>query len=110
MFINNSSCVTLSLSYHSSSLEDNGCRLYHSELEEKTADAVAIFSDNLHHSDKEIRISTLKILCYYKPLVWENSSVDQPADMKRKTEVSPTSNADCTENNVHTFKITLHFF
>ncbi|KAK8473806.1 hypothetical protein PHAVU_001G253000 [Phaseolus vulgaris] len=84
---------------YGSSLEDNGCRLYHSELEEKTADAVAIFSDNLHHSDKEIRISTLKILCYYKPLVWENSSVDQPADMKRKTEVSPTSNADCTENN-----------
>jgi len=80
-------------------LDDNGCRTYHSELEEKIADAVAIFFDNLYHSDKEIRVSTLKILCHYKPLVWEKSSVDQPADMQRKTE-----------NNVHTFKITLHFF
>lgn len=75
-------------------------RIYHPELEEKTADAVATFSDNLHHSDKEIRISTLKILCHYKPLGWENSSVDQPVAKKRKTEVSPTLNVECTENNV----------
>ncbi|XP_027937625.1 small subunit processome component 20 homolog isoform X2 [Vigna unguiculata] len=81
------------------SLENNGCRIYHPELEGKTADAVAIFSDNLHHSDKEIRISTIKILRHYKPIVWESSSVDEAADMKNKTEVSPTSNADFTENN-----------
>ncbi|RDY00034.1 Small subunit processome component 20-like protein, partial [Mucuna pruriens] len=79
-------------------LEDTGCKTYHPELEERTADAVTTFSDNLHHSDKEIRISTLKILCHYKPLGWENSSVDQPTK-KRKIEVSPTSNADCMENN-----------
>ncbi|WVZ05123.1 hypothetical protein V8G54_018469 [Vigna mungo] len=84
---------------YGSSLENNGCRIYNPELEEKTADAVAVFSDNLHHSDKEIRISTLKILCHCKPLVWESSSVDESADMKKKTEVSPTSNADFTENN-----------
>jgi len=84
-------------------LENNGCRIYHPELEGKTADAVAIFSDNLHHSDKEIRISTIKILRHYKPIVWESSSVDEAADMKNKTEVSPTSNADFTENNVRTF-------
>ncbi|XP_047154008.1 small subunit processome component 20 homolog isoform X2 [Vigna umbellata] len=82
-----------------SSLENNGCRIYNPELEEKTADAVAIFSDNLNHSDKEIRISTLKILSHCKPLVWESSSVGEAADMKKKTEVSPTSNADFTENN-----------
>ncbi|KAL2955225.1 hypothetical protein AAZX31_18G015600 [Glycine max] len=84
---------------HGSLLEDAVYRIYHPELEEKTADAVATFSDNLHHSDKEIRISTLKILCHYKPLGWENSSVDQPVAKKRKTEVSPTLNVECTENN-----------
>ncbi|XP_052728331.1 uncharacterized protein LOC108328944 isoform X4 [Vigna angularis] len=84
---------------YGSSLENNGCRIYNPELEEKTADAVAIFSDNLNHSDKEIRISTLKILSHCKPLVWESSSVGEAADMKKKTEVSPTSNADFTENN-----------
>nr|KYP57020.1 U3 small nucleolar RNA-associated protein 20 [Cajanus cajan] len=71
------------------SLEDTGCGIYHPELEEGTADAVETFADNLHHSDKEIRIATLKILCNYKILGWENSSVDQPADKKRKLEVSP---------------------
>lgn len=84
---------------YGSLLEGTGCRIYHPELAEKTADAVATFSDNLHHSDKEMRVSTLKILCHYKPLCSENSSVDQPADKKRKIEVSPTSNADCTVNN-----------
>ncbi|CAJ1855304.1 unnamed protein product [Sphenostylis stenocarpa] len=85
---------------HGSSLEDNKCRIYHPELEEKTAEAVVSLSDNLHHPDKDIRISTLKILCHYKPLLWENSSVDQPAK-KQKIEVSPTCNAECKENNKH---------
>ncbi|KAK7331456.1 hypothetical protein VNO77_25681 [Canavalia gladiata] len=84
---------------YGSSLEDTGSRIYHPELEERTTDAVAIFADNLYHSDKEIRISTLKILCYYKPLGGENSSVDRPAEKKRKIEVSPNSNVNCTENN-----------
>ncbi|PNX59039.1 hypothetical protein L195_g051217, partial [Trifolium pratense] len=51
-------------SKYGSSLEDTGCRTYHPELEEMTAEAVATFAaDNLCHSDKEIRISSLKILC-----------------------------------------------
>ncbi|XP_020226475.1 small subunit processome component 20 homolog isoform X2 [Cajanus cajan] len=81
------------------SLEDTGCGIYHPELEEGTADAVETFADNLHHSDKEIRIATLKILCNYKILGWENSSVDQPADKKRKLEVSPSVRTDRAKNN-----------
>ncbi|XP_027334628.1 small subunit processome component 20 homolog isoform X2 [Abrus precatorius] len=82
-----------------SSLEDNGSRIYHSEVEERTTDAVAIFANNLYHSDKDIRISTLKILCHSNPLSGENSSVDQQAEKKRKIEVSPTFNVNCPENN-----------
>ncbi|KAL2332603.1 hypothetical protein Fmac_013816 [Flemingia macrophylla] len=79
---------------YGSSLEYTGSRIYRPELEERTADAVETFADNLHHSNKDIRIATLKILCHYKI-----SSVDQPADEKRKIEVSPCVAADCTENN-----------
>ncbi|KAK2393598.1 ARM repeat superfamily protein [Trifolium repens] len=81
------------------SLEDTGFRMYHPELEEMSAEAVAAFADNLWHSDKEIRISTLKILCCYKSLGEENSSVYQSAAKKRKIEVSPTSIVDNTGNN-----------
>jgi len=89
--------------YYSSSLEDTGCRVYHPELEEMTAESVAAFADNLCHSDKEVRISTLKILCHYKSLGEEISSVDQSAAKKRKIEVSPTSIVDNIENNVCIF-------
>ena len=84
--------------------------MYHSELEEGIYGAVAAFADNLRHSDKDIRISTLRILCRYKPFCGENSSVDQPAEKKRKTEVSSTSNADCTGNNVCIFMFHAIFF
>lgn len=86
--------------------------MYHLELEERAEEAVATFADNVRHSDKEVRISTLKILCHYKSLGGENSSVDQPAVKKRKIEVSPTSNAECTGNNVciFIFCVTIMFF
>ncbi|XP_061369187.1 uncharacterized protein LOC133312060 isoform X1 [Gastrolobium bilobum] len=101
---NSSSQVLLAVadyleSKYGSSLEDTGGRIYHPELEERTAGAVAKFADNLRHSNKETRISTLKILSHYKLCDEENSLVDQPAEKKRKTEVSPTSNVDCTGNN-----------
>lgn len=74
--------------------------MYHPELEEMIAESVAAFADNLCHSDKEVRISTLKILCHYKSLGEEISSVDQSAAKKRKIEVSPTSIVDNVGNNV----------
>ncbi|KAJ1404603.1 Down-regulated-in-metastasis protein [Sesbania bispinosa] len=84
---------------YGSPLEDTGCRMFHPELEERTTEALAPFADNLRHSDKEIRISTLKILCHYKSLGGENTLGDQPAEKKRKIEVSPTSNVDCARND-----------
>ncbi|KAL5061396.1 hypothetical protein RYX36_033000 [Vicia faba] len=95
------------------SLEDIGCRMYHPELEEMTAEEVAAFGDNLCHSNKEVRIPNLKILCHYKSLGEENSSMDQSASKKRKIEASmdqssakkrkieasPTSIVDNTGNN-----------
>ncbi|CAL0327253.1 unnamed protein product [Lupinus luteus] len=86
---------------YGSCLEDTGCcRMYHPELEERVADTMATFADNLHHLDKEIRISTLKILCHFKLLDGDNSSLDQPSKKKRKTEISSASNVDSTGNNV----------
>ncbi|XP_058787152.1 uncharacterized protein LOC131661580 [Vicia villosa] len=79
-------------SKYGSSLEDTGCRMYHPELEEMTAEEVAAFGDNLCHSEKEVRISTLKILCHYKSLGEKNSSMDQSASKKRKIEGSNTRN------------------
>ncbi|KAE9587003.1 hypothetical protein Lalb_Chr23g0269101 [Lupinus albus] len=86
---------------YGSCLEDTGCcRIYHPEPEEGVADTMTTFADNLHHLDKEIRISTLKILCHFKLLDGDNSSLDQPSKKKRKTEISSASNVDCTGNNV----------
>ncbi|CAI8597993.1 unnamed protein product [Vicia faba] len=79
-------------SKYGSSLEDIGCRIYHPELEEMTAEEVAAFGDNLCHSEKEVRISTLKILCQYNSLGEENSSMDQSASKKRKIKASNTGN------------------
>ncbi|CAK8567091.1 unnamed protein product [Lathyrus sativus] len=85
-------------SKYGSSLEDIGCRMYHPELEKMTAEEVAAFGDNLCHSEKEVRISTLKILCHYKSLGEENSSMDQSAAKKRKIKASSTSIVDNTGN------------
>lgn len=45
----------------------------------KTVDAFDIFSENLCHSDKQIRLLTLRILCHYESLNSENSPSDQPS-------------------------------
>lgn len=66
---------------------DNSHGKYHPELEaEKVEDAVVIYADNLCHSDKAIRVSTLRILCHYEPLTYEDSTMDQPPEKKMKTE------------------------
>ncbi|KAL7595784.1 hypothetical protein Lser_V15G29528 [Lactuca serriola] len=50
---------------------------YHPELEKgKTVDAFDIFSENLCHSDKRIRLFTLRILCHYESLTSESMMID----------------------------------
>ncbi|XP_071696721.1 uncharacterized protein [Rutidosis leptorrhynchoides] len=54
---------------------------YHPELTaEKAIDAFDIFSQNLYHSDKQIRHVTLRILCHYEFLHFETSQSNQPSE------------------------------
>lgn len=68
-------------------------------------DAVGIYADNLCHSDKAIRVSTLRILCHYEPLTYGITGMDQPPEKKMKTEtgVSHTSPMDILGCNVCIF-------
>lgn len=64
--------------------EDTNCEIFHRDLEtRKAADAFDTFAENLCHSDKMIRVSTLRILCHYEPLNSERKEMGT-------TEVSPT--------------------
>ncbi|KAL8239479.1 hypothetical protein R6Q59_016046 [Mikania micrantha] len=59
---------------------DDTHKKYCLELESgKTIDAFNIFSENLCHSDKQIRLLTLRILCHYELLNSEKSPCDQPS-------------------------------
>ncbi|GJX79607.1 small subunit processome component 20 homolog isoform X1 [Tanacetum coccineum] len=65
----------------STTQSDGTCKKYHLELEAgKTVDAFNIFSENLYHSNKQIRLLTLRILCHYEPLNSENSPSNQPLE------------------------------
>ncbi|XP_057754877.1 uncharacterized protein LOC130974144 isoform X1 [Arachis stenosperma] len=86
------------LDYKYGPLEDHGSIMCHSELVKGITSAVTEFADNLHDPCKEIRISTLRILCRYK-VGCETSSGDQPPEKKRKTEVSLISKVNCTGYN-----------
>nr|GEV01026.1 hypothetical protein [Tanacetum cinerariifolium] len=60
----------------SATQSDDTCKKYHLELEAgKTDDAFIIFSGNLYHSNKQIRLLTLRILCHFEPLNSENNMI-----------------------------------
>ncbi|XVF65313.1 hypothetical protein PTKIN_Ptkin09bG0238000 [Pterospermum kingtungense] len=83
---------------------DSGKEIYHPVLSgQNTVDAVSIFSDNLCHPDKGIRLPTLRIWCHYEPLSFENSAKDQHSKKKMKTEVSQAGIVDTNESNVLQF-------
>ncbi|CBI17281.3 unnamed protein product, partial [Vitis vinifera] len=66
--------------------KNNGHMKFHPELKaEKAVDAFDMFSENLSHPDKGIRVSTLRILCHYEPLNGESNV--QPVEKKMQTEV-----------------------
>ncbi|XP_028759690.1 small subunit processome component 20 homolog isoform X2 [Neltuma alba] len=81
-----------------SSLEEAGCTKVHSEIEDRIDSVVTIFADNLSHSDKEIRMSTLKILCHYKFLDREIPLIEHMAEKRRKTEFSHIPNVGSPSN------------
>ncbi|KAK9072479.1 hypothetical protein SSX86_008913 [Deinandra increscens subsp. villosa] len=60
---------------------DDTHKKYRLELEAgKAIDAFNIFSENLCHSDKQIRLLTLRILCHYQSLNSEKSPFNQPSE------------------------------
>ncbi|OMO88554.1 Down-regulated-in-metastasis protein [Corchorus olitorius] len=80
---------------------DSGKKIYNPALKgENTVDALGHFADNLCHSDKGIRLPTLRILCHYEPLTCKISAEDLPAKKKIKTDVSPACIIDTNESNV----------
>ncbi|GAB4826743.1 hypothetical protein Ancab_033627 [Ancistrocladus abbreviatus] len=60
----------------------------------KVIDALDVFAQNLWSADKGIRISTLRILCQYEPLINEYLKSNEPAEQHMETEVSE----DCHYN------------
>lgn len=99
-----------SLLNYSSPLEETVGRKHHPQLEDRIDSVVTIFADNLSHSDKEIRISTLKILCHYKFLAMETPSAGQMAAKKRKIEVSQISSVDSPSNVCISHSMLISFF
>ncbi|KAF8097526.1 hypothetical protein N665_0286s0035 [Sinapis alba] len=54
--------------------------------EEKAKDAFGIFSENLRHPNKSIRLMTLKILCHFETFSSDSSFEEHPPKKKMKTE------------------------
>nr|GLL39955.1 small subunit processome component 20 homolog [Ipomoea trifida] len=73
---------------------------YHPELAaSKVVGALDIFSENLRNCDKEIRLSTLRILCHYEPLC-DGYSTNGHAEKKRRIDDSQICAVDDQQNNV----------
>ncbi|XP_068649715.1 uncharacterized protein [Aristolochia californica] len=68
----------------------------HPELDvTKRDDAIHVFAENLGASNKEVRISTLRILCHFQPLDLELDSTDNHVQKKLKTEGSQREVQSC---------------
>lgn len=80
---------------------DGHNRKYHPDLSlENAADAVNIFADNLCHSNKGIRLSTLRILCHYELVGCVDSTNDESVEKQMKTEASQKFPLDSQHKNV----------
>ncbi|KAE9453174.1 hypothetical protein C3L33_14914, partial [Rhododendron williamsianum] len=79
-------------SMHRSTFDEISNVVLHPELKaEKATEALCVFAENLCHSDKMIRLSTLRILCHYQLINYEQSPRDEPAEIEMKTEVSQSA-------------------
>ncbi|PSS35668.1 Small subunit processome component like [Actinidia chinensis var. chinensis] len=67
---------------------------------EKAMESLGIFAENLCHSDKLIRLSTLRILCHFELLNYEHSPKDEHAENKTRTDVSKSCFANDRGSNV----------
>lgn len=71
---------------------DDSSKAYIELQADKAEDAFGIFSENLRHSNKDIRLQTLRILCHFETLSSNPSSEEHPPKKKLKTESLPKAN------------------
>ncbi|KAH6786084.1 hypothetical protein C2S51_038539 [Perilla frutescens var. frutescens] len=77
------------------------CQFYLPEyISGKLLDALDIFSENLSHANREIRLSTLCILSHYEPIHDKDSDKKLPAENDSGTDVTETSLVDGNHDNV----------
>ncbi|KAL3329329.1 hypothetical protein AABB24_036434 [Solanum stoloniferum] len=80
---------------------DASTKKYHPELAvSKLVDALGVFAVNLSHHDKNLRLSTLRILCHYEPLTDVSSTNEQPLEKKMRMDNPQTTLVDYHGNNV----------
>ncbi|KAH0641401.1 hypothetical protein KY285_037987 [Solanum tuberosum] len=80
---------------------DASTKKYHPELAvSKLVDALGVFAANLSHHDKNLRLSTLRILCHYEPLTDVSSTNEQPLEKKMRMDNPQTTLVDYHGNNV----------
>ncbi|KAG8377667.1 hypothetical protein BUALT_Bualt08G0056700 [Buddleja alternifolia] len=85
----------------SSVLQDTRSKIYPSEyVAGKVLDAFDIFAENLCHGNREIRLSTLRILCHYEHIYYQHSKKELPIENNMRTDASETSHVDDRNNSV----------
>lgn len=62
--------------------------------------ALDIFSENLSHANREIRLSTLRILCHYESVHDRDSAKNHPVENNSGIDGVETSLVDDFHNNV----------
>ncbi|XP_042033869.1 small subunit processome component 20 homolog [Salvia splendens] len=77
------------------------CQFYLSEsIAGKSLAALDIFSENLSHANREIRLSTLRILCHYESVHDQDSAKNLPVENNSGIDGVETSLVDDLHNNV----------
>lgn len=66
----------------------------------KLLDALNIFAENLSHSNKVIRLSTLRILCHYERVHDKHLKIKLAVVNNSGVDTSETSPVDGHHNNV----------
>ncbi|EOA39466.1 hypothetical protein CARUB_v10008061mg, partial [Capsella rubella] len=73
---------------------------------DKAEDAFHIFSENLRHSNKDIRLFTLRVLCHFEKFSSNSSLAEHPPKKKLKSETSPPK--ENVLKLLHTVEESLH--
>ncbi|XP_020868571.1 small subunit processome component 20 homolog [Arabidopsis lyrata subsp. lyrata] len=70
---------------------DDSCKACPDLQANKAQETFDVFSENLRHSNKDVRLQTIRILCHFETLSPNPSLEENPPKKKQKTEVIPTS-------------------